>query len=154
MRHSLIILSMVTAQYCFAATDYRPMVMGNWQCQSTVTTDYGDTLVLGELGMHDDGVLLGQGNLLFSYPSLNTEVPLAATLKAQWLFKDNKVFISQMTGDIISPYPLLNGVANSFKQEVLQQKSVSLQLTQIGKKFMALKAEDQTEIQCIRPSNE
>lgn len=137
--------------FVFAATDYRPYVLGSWQCQSNVITQYGDTLAIGDLGIEDNGQMLGSGNLLFRYPSLNTEVPLAATLKAQWVFKNNQVVVSQLSGDIISPYPLLNGVANSFKQDILQQKSVTFKLTKIGKKFMALTAEDQTEIQCVRP---
>ncbi|MFQ3229259.1 hypothetical protein [Reinekea sp.] len=151
MRLLLFLTTLFITVSVYAATDYRPYVLGNWQCQSSVVTQYGDTLAMGDLGIEDNGQMLGSGNLLFSYPSLKTEVPLAATLKATWVFQNNQVIVSQLSGDIISPYPLLNGVANSFKQDILQQQSVTFKLTKIGKKYMALTAQDQTEIQCVRP---
>ncbi|MDN3651007.1 hypothetical protein QWZ13_19025 [Reinekea marina] len=151
MRLLVVLFLVFAGQFVFAATDYRPYILGEWQCQSSVHTQYGDTLAIGDLSINDNGHLLGSGNLLFFYPRLNTEVPLAASLKAKWTFVNNQLVVSQLSGDIISPYPLLNGVASSFKQDILQQKTVTFKLAKIGKKFMAFTAEDQTEIQCIRP---
>lgn len=152
MRLSLLFLTTFVAAFSFAATDYRPYVLGDWQCQTSVTTQFGDSSVLGDIALHDDNRMIGNGNLLLSYPGITTELPLAATLDTQWSFKNNRILVSKMSGDIVSPYPLLNGIANSFKQDILKVQTVSFRLSKVGKKYMALLADDNTEILCIRPN--
>lgn len=132
------------------ATDYRALMLGQWHCQSQVNTDYGQTLAIGDVNFVDDGSLLGNGNLLLKHPSITTEIPLATQVTADWRFEQNRVYLSKIDGNIVSPFPLLNGIATSFKQEVLASPNFTMQLTRIGSKTMVFKALDGTEIQCLR----
>lgn len=132
------------------AADYRPLVVGAWQCQSQIRTDYGNSLVIGDTELHDDGRLTGVGNVLLSYPGFATEIPMATTLMAQWRFEDNSVIVSQVSGDITSPYPLLNTIADSFEAQILQQQALRAKLVKIGRKIMAFRAADGTEVHCVK----
>jgi hypothetical protein len=154
MRIIFLFVFTVFASTCLAQTNYRPYVLGEWQCQTNVTTQYGNSLVVGQVVLHDDGSIQGSGDLLIGYPGIKTEIPLAATLEAKWSFTNNKIIVSEIAGDIVSPYSLLNGLANNLKQSILQQQQVKLQLVKIGKQYLAVRAEDNTEIQCIRSSLE
>jgi len=133
-----------------AATDYRSSVVGQWQCQSRVATEYGNTLAVGDVTFGDNGALEGRGNLLLSHPSITTEIPLATVVTSRWRFENNVVYLSQIDGNIVSPYPLLNGMATNLKQQALANPTFSMQLIRIGSKTMAFKTPDGTEILCLR----
>lgn len=150
MRWLLFIGLTATSVFASAETDYRVLMLGPWQCQSQVSTEYGRTLAIGDVTLVDDGRLTGTGNLLLSHPSLTTEIPMATEANAQWQFEGNSMFISEIDGNIVSPYPLLNGIATHFKQQILASPSTVLQLTRIGSKIMVLKASDGSEVQCVR----
>ena len=133
-----------------AATDYRPAILGQWQCQSQVSTDYGKTLAIGDVNFANNGKLTGKGDLLLSHPNFATEIPLATQASADWRFEKNTVYLTGIDGSIVSPYPLLNGIATSYKQQVLANPNFAMQLIRIGSKTMVFKAQDGTEIQCLR----
>ncbi len=153
MTTRLIFLLVFIATGAFAQVDYRAYIIGQWQCQSTVTTLYGSTLALGDLLFTDAGALTGEGAMLLSHPNLATEIPMTTRVAAQWQLVGNQMQLTALSGDIRSPYPLLDGIAESFKQDILSQTKVTARLVKIGKRLMLLKAVDNTEIQCVRPTS-
>ena len=97
----LAFCALVSAVSFSAVTDYRPYLLGDWQCHSAIVTQFGESSTLGSLVVHDNGELEGSGNLLLSYPGIEKELPLAATLQAKWIFENKKV-CDYMSG--IGPY--------------------------------------------------
>ena len=150
MKEFVVIGLSLLAGFAIAETDYRKALVGQWQCQSQVSTDYGKTLAIGDVVFANDGQLNGNGNLLLSHPSFSTEIPLATKATARWRFEKNIVYVTQIDGTIVSPYMLLNSIAASFKDQVLANPNFAMQLIRIGSKTMVFRAQDGTEIQCLR----
>jgi len=132
------------------ATDYRKKVIGMWNCQSSIDSDYGHYTVIGKTLLSDNGILTGEGDILLQHPSISTDIPMAYSTQARWNFENNTIIGTKITGDITSPYPLLNHFAQSLKNQIGSSPYFKARLSRIGSKTMTLVADDESEIQCLR----
>ncbi len=152
MSRLLILVATALCTQVWAATDYRSMVLGQWQCQTTVETEFGSTIVVGMTQLEDNGRFISDGNLVLSHPSLATEILLSFNSNGQWLFENNTVVGQEIDGSINSDSPFLTSLATSMQQQIGTDSTFKAKLKRIGSQTMMLLAENDTQIRCIRPT--
>lgn len=149
-----LLVAYLLSALAYAQTDYRLMMSGEWQCQSHLQTDYGNTLVVGEANLLSNGDLTGHGNLVLKHPSFTQEIPLAFQLTGEWLLFKTQLLASNIDGQLYSESPVLNSMARAIQQQIGQTPFFAAQLKTISVNTMAFATDNNSDIECVRKNNQ
>lgn len=150
MKWIALLIAFLTFNMASADTDYRAMMTGQWQCQSYLQTDYGNTLVVGEANLLGNGDLSGEGNLVLKHPSFTQEIPLAFKLTGEWLLFKTQLLASNIDGQLYSESPVLNSMARAIQQQIGPTPFFAAQLKTISQNTMVLTGDGNTDVECVR----
>jgi hypothetical protein len=159
-RYKSLLLIIAAATLSFTSTlassnteqpkDYRSRVLGNWNCQTSLSTEYGTYTIVGTTTLKDSGELISEGDIAMEHPSVNVEIPMTFVANGTWSFENNRIISKDIDGDISTPYPILDTFTSQLKNQIGTEPVLVVQLTKIGNNTMVLRAEDDSSVNCVR----